>query len=112
MNCCLQSYAALQGVFHAFCILISMMLNFSYLALLSFQFSRSRPQAVARIFKKLFLGLIYVINQLKVKLYTSTSDHVLKTEKYIIFDLNQPLPLCGDIKIEVFHKPVMRKVNS
>jgi len=55
-------------------------------------------------------GLFFVINQLKVKLYTSSLDHMLKGDNCLTFDLNQPLPLCGDIKIEVYNKPMMRKV--
>lgn len=54
--------------------------------------------------------LFFVVNQLKVKLHTSDPDHVVRGDNFLIFDLPQALPLCGDIKIEVFNKPVMRKV--
>jgi len=55
---------------------------------------------------------VFVIHQLKVKLYTSNSDYMLKGKgkEHIVYDLGQPVPLCGDIKIEVTHKTVVKKV--
>ncbi|CAK8683834.1 phosphatidylinositol 3,4,5-trisphosphate 3-phosphatase and dual-specificity protein phosphatase PTEN-like [Clavelina lepadiformis] len=54
-------------------------------------------------------SLFFVVNQLKVKLYTSNPDYVVRGDNFLIFDLIQPLPVCGDIKIEVYNRPVMRK---
>lgn len=56
------------------------------------------------------LNPFFVVNQLKVKLYTSNPDLVVRSDRLLIFDLPQPLPLCGDMKIEFFNrKSVMGK---
>lgn len=56
-------------------------------------------------------GIITSIHQVKVKLYTSNPDRVVKGDGFLIYDLSQPLPLCGDVKIEVNYKSGLRKVS-
>ena len=34
---------------------------------------------------------------------------MVKGKDFAIYDLGQPVPLCGDIKIEVIHKTVVNK---
>nr|BAU21064.1 Hr-PTEN protein [Halocynthia roretzi] len=55
------------------------------------------------------LNPFFVVNQLKVKLFTSNPDRVVRNDRLLIFDLPQPLPLCGDMKIEFFSRKVMGK---
>ncbi|XP_039272663.2 phosphatidylinositol 3,4,5-trisphosphate 3-phosphatase and dual-specificity protein phosphatase PTEN-like [Styela clava] len=56
------------------------------------------------------LNPFFVVNQLKVKLFTSNPDLVVRSEHLLVFDLPQPFPLCGDMKIEFFNrKSVMGK---
>ncbi|KAL9979316.1 hypothetical protein ACROYT_G016964 [Oculina patagonica] len=52
----------------------------------------------------------YVIWQQKVKLYQSKVNEGKKSDKgEFAFELSQPIPICGDIRIEFFHKDMFKK---
>ncbi|KAJ7381132.1 hypothetical protein OS493_004730 [Desmophyllum pertusum] len=51
----------------------------------------------------------YIIWQQKVKLYQSKANEGKKSNKGFAFEPGQPIPICGDIRMEFFHKERFKK---
>ncbi|CAH3136407.1 unnamed protein product [Porites lobata] len=51
----------------------------------------------------------YIIWQQKVKLYQSKVTEAKKTSTGFTFEVTQPIPICGDIRVEFFHKDMFKK---
>ena len=60
------------------------------------------------------VGPLFVVHHLKVKMFTSPIyDTAKKGDTAQFMELEQPLPVCGDIMVEFFNKPkMMKKVRS
>lgn len=51
----------------------------------------------------------FLVYQTKVVLYKSKSYEVKKNEEEFKMELSKPIPICGDIKIDFFHKDRFKK---
>ena len=59
----------------------------------------------------LFLAPVFEVHQLKVKVYSSgVYEGISKEDGFCYMPVQNPVPLCGDIKIEFFNKTMMMKV--
>lgn len=70
---------------------------------------KSFEMSPAPSFQNTTCNPFYIIWQQKVKLYQSKTNEGKKTSEGFAFDLTQPIPICGDVKVEFFHKDVFKK---
>ncbi|XP_020612582.1 phosphatidylinositol 3,4,5-trisphosphate 3-phosphatase and dual-specificity protein phosphatase PTEN-like isoform X2 [Orbicella faveolata] len=61
------------------------------------------------MFQNSTLNPYYIIWQQKVKLYQSKVDEGKKSNKGLAFEPSQPIPICGDIRVEFFNKDMFKK---
>ncbi|XP_022806045.1 phosphatidylinositol 3,4,5-trisphosphate 3-phosphatase and dual-specificity protein phosphatase PTEN-like [Stylophora pistillata] len=64
-----------------------------------------------RTFQNFTFNPFYILWQQKVKLYQSKVTERKKSSDGLLFELSQPIPICGDIKVEFFHKDMFKKVR-
>ena len=61
-------------------------------------------------FSLIFLAPVYEVHQLKVKVYHSpVYDGITKNNQSYYMAVENPVPLCGDIKVEFYNKTKMMK---
>ncbi|XP_022789182.1 phosphatidylinositol 3,4,5-trisphosphate 3-phosphatase and dual-specificity protein phosphatase PTEN-like isoform X2 [Stylophora pistillata] len=60
-------------------------------------------------FQNFTFNPFYIVWQQKVKLYQSKVTERKKSSDGLLFELSQPIPICGDIKVEFFYKEMFKK---
>ncbi|XP_054712300.1 phosphatidylinositol 3,4,5-trisphosphate 3-phosphatase and dual-specificity protein phosphatase PTEN-like [Uloborus diversus] len=54
----------------------------------------------------------FVVYQLKTKLFTSPTLEVKRNQKFLFFEILDPVPVCGDVKIEFRNRPKFGKTEK